>query len=63
MLVGGAAPRPLRNDTDIIAAGCVENFATVSLDPEVATTSCQAIRDVLVARGLPVDEVAPAAPR
>ncbi|CAK0880338.1 unnamed protein product, partial [Prorocentrum cordatum] len=63
MLVDGAAPRPLRNDTDVIAAGYVGNFATVSLDPEVATASCQAIRDVLVARGLPVDEFAPAAPR
>ncbi|CAK0817312.1 unnamed protein product, partial [Prorocentrum cordatum] len=63
MLVGGAAPRPLRNDTDVIAAGYVGNFATVSLDPEVAAASCQAIRDVLVARGLPVDEFAPAAPR
>ncbi|CAK0804545.1 unnamed protein product, partial [Prorocentrum cordatum] len=63
MLVDGSAPRPLRDHGDIIAAGYVDNFATVSLSPEVATASCQAIRDVLVARGLPVEEFAPAAQR
>ncbi|CAK0834679.1 unnamed protein product, partial [Prorocentrum cordatum] len=61
MLVGGAAIPPLRKDSDVIGAGYVDNFATVSLDPEVATTACQAMRDVLVSRGLPVDEFAPAA--
>ncbi|CAK0792259.1 unnamed protein product, partial [Prorocentrum cordatum] len=63
MPVDGSAPRPLRDHGDIIAAGYVDNFATVSLSPEVATASCQAIRDVLVARGLPVEEFAPAAQR
>ncbi|CAK0892339.1 unnamed protein product, partial [Prorocentrum cordatum] len=63
MLVDGSAPRPLRDHGDIIAAGYVDNFATVSLSPDVATASCQAIRDVLVARGLPVEEFAPAAQR
>ncbi|CAK0867603.1 unnamed protein product [Prorocentrum cordatum] len=63
LLVGGAAIPPSRKDSDVIGAGYVDNFATVSLDPEVATTACQAIRDVLVSRGLPVDEFAPAAKR
>ncbi|CAK0816098.1 unnamed protein product, partial [Prorocentrum cordatum] len=63
VLVDGAAIPPLRKDSDVIGAGYVYNFATVSLDPDVATTACQAMRDVLVSRGLPVDEFAPAAKR
>ncbi|CAK0854764.1 unnamed protein product [Prorocentrum cordatum] len=63
VLVDGAAVPPLRKDSDVIGAGYVDNFATVSLDPEVATSACQAMRDVLVSRGLPVDEFAPAAKR
>ena len=63
LLVDGAAVPQPREDTDVVAAGYVNNFAIVAPGPDVATAACQAIRDVLEARGLPVGDFAPAAPR
>ncbi|CAK0841961.1 unnamed protein product, partial [Prorocentrum cordatum] len=62
-LVDGAEVPPLREDTDVVAAGCVDSFATVFLDPGVAAASCQAVRAVLAARGHAAGEFAPAAQR
>ena len=61
--VDGAAVPPLRADADVVAAGYVDNFATASLDPDVAAAACQAVRDVLEARGIHVGNFAPAAQR
>eukprot|EP00959_Pyramimonas_sp_CCMP1952_P269775 5639929-Pyramimonas_sp.AAC.1 len=46
-----------------MAAGYVDNFASVSMGPDLAAAACQAIREVLEVRGLPVGAFAAAAQR
>ncbi|CAK0867526.1 unnamed protein product [Prorocentrum cordatum] len=49
--------------SDVMAAGYVDNFASVSMGPDLAAAACQAIREVLEVRGLPVGAFAAAAQR
>eukprot|EP00959_Pyramimonas_sp_CCMP1952_P314494 6583502-Pyramimonas_sp.AAC.1 len=51
-LVDGVSVPPLSEGAAVVAACCVDTFATVSLGPDVATTeACRAIRAVLEASG------------